>query len=175
MIKSDFNRRRFLELAAGSFLGVSSSNLFGAAGEKSSLAPLEKPAKQLIYLYMEGGMSHIDTFDLKTGHENQGSTTPINTNVDGIRVSSHLPGLAKQADKLCIVNSLTSTAGDHEKGNYFMHTSYQQRATIRHPGLGAWYHKLKGKLNPTLPASVFVGRESRFHGSGGFLNQNSSH
>ena len=39
MIKSDFNRRRFLELAAGSFLGVSSSNLFGAAGEKSSVAP----------------------------------------------------------------------------------------------------------------------------------------
>ena len=169
MIKSDFNRRRFLELAAGSFLGVSTSNSFGAAGGKTEIAPLASPAKQLIYLYMEGGMSHLDTFDLKTGHENQGSTRPINTNVDGIRVSSHLPNLAKHADKLCIVNSLTSTAGDHEKGNYFMHTSYQQRATIRHPGLGAWHHKLKGKLNPTLPASVFVGRESRFHGSGGFF------
>ena len=169
MIKSDFNRRRFLELAAGSFLGVSTSNSFGAAGGKTEIAPLARPAKQLIYLYMEGGMSHLDTFDLKTGHENQGSTRPINTNVDGIRVSSHLPNLAKHADKLCIVNSLTSTAGDHEKGNYFMHTSYQQRATIRHPGLGAWHHKLKGKLNPTLPASVFVGRESRFHGSGGFF------
>ena len=128
MIKSDFNRRRFLELAAGSFLGVSSSNSFGAAGGKTEIAPLASPAKQLIYLYMEGGMSHLDTFDLKTGHENQGSTRPINTNVDGIRVSSHLPNLAKHADKLCIVNSLTSTAGDHEKGNYFMHTSYQQRA-----------------------------------------------
>ena len=169
MTNTDFNRRRFLELAAGSFLGVTASNSFGAAGEKSNLPALAKPAKQLIYLYMEGGMSHIDTFDLKTGHENQGSTQPINTNVDGIRVTSHLPRLAKHADKLCIVNSLTSTAGDHEKGNYFMHTSYQQRATIRHPGLGAWHHKLKGKLNPTLPASVFVGRESRFHGSGGFF------
>jgi hypothetical protein len=169
MTNTDFNRRRFLELAAGSFLGVTASNSFGAAGDKSNLPVLAKPAKQLIYLYMEGGMSHIDTFDLKTGHENQGSTQPINTNVDGIRVTSHLPRLAKHADKLCIVNSLTSTAGDHEKGNYFMHTSYQQRATIRHPGLGAWHHKLKGKLNPTLPASVFVGRESRFHGSGGFF------
>ncbi|MBN38842.1 MAG: hypothetical protein CMI29_10310 [Opitutae bacterium] len=169
MTNSDFNRRRFLELAAGSFLGVTASNSFGAAGDKSNLPALANPAKQLIYLYMEGGMSHIDTFDLKTGHENQGSTQPINTNVDGIRVTSHLPRLAKHADKLCIVNSLTSTAGDHEKGNYFMHTSYQQRATIRHPGLGAWHHKLKGKLNPTLPASVFVGRESRFHGSGGFF------
>ena len=169
MTNTDFNRRRFLELAAGSFLGVTASNSFGAAGDKSNLPALAKPAKQLIYLYMEGGMSHIDTFDLKTGHENQGSTQPIKTNVDGIRVTSHLPRLAKHADKLCIVNSLTSTAGDHEKGNYFMHTSYQQRATIRHPGLGAWHHKLKGKLNPTLPASVFVGRESRFHGSGGFF------
>ena len=169
MTNTDFNRRRFLELAAGSFLGVTASNSFGAAGDKSNLPALAKPAKQLIYLYMEGGMSHIDTFDLKTGHENQGSTQPINTNVDGIRVTSHLPRLAKHADKLCIVNSLTSTAGDHEKGNYFMHTSYQQRATIRHPGLGAWHHKLKGKLNTTLPASVFVGRESRFHGSGGFF------
>ncbi len=169
MIKSDFNRRRFLELAAGSFLGVTASNCFGAAGEKSAIPPLADPSKQLIYLYMEGGMSHIDTFDLKTNHDNQGSTKPINSNVDGIRVSSHLPNLARHADKLCIVNSLTSTAGDHEKGNYFMHTSYQQRATIRHPGIGSWYHKLKGKLNPTLPASVFIGRESRFHGSGGFF------
>ena len=169
MIKTDYNRRRFIELAAGSFLGVSASNSFGAAGGKSSFPLPSDPAKQLIYLYMEGGMSHIDTFDLKTGHDNQGSTRPINTNVDGIRVSSHLPNLARHADKLCIVNSLTSTAGDHEKGNYFMHTSYQQRATIRHPGIGSWYHKLKGKLNPTLPASVFIGRESRFHGSGGFF------
>ena len=169
MIKSDFNRRRFLELAAGSFLGVTAHHSFGAAGEKSTIAQLADPAKQLIYLYMEGGMSHIDTFDLKTGHENQGSTQPINTNVDGIRVSSHLPNLARHANKLCVINSLTSTAGDHEKGNYFMHTSYQQRATIRHPGIGSWYHKLKGKINPTLPASVFIGRESRFHGSGGFF------
>ena len=169
MIKSNFNRRRFLELAAGSFLGVTASNSFGAAGGKSAFPLPADPAKQLIYLYMEGGMSHIDTFDLKTSHENQGSTKPINTNVDGIRISSHLPNLARHAEKLCIVNSLTSTAGDHEKGNYFMHTSYQQRATIRHPGIGSWYHKLKGKINPTLPASVFIGRESRFHGSGGFF------
>lgn len=170
MKQTDFNRRRFLELAAGSFLGVTASNqAFGAAGDKSSIAPRIGPAKQLIYLYMAGGMSHIDTFDLKTGHENQGSTRPINTNVDGIRVTSHLPNLAKHADKLCVVNSLTSTAGDHEKGNYFMHTSYDQRATIRHPGLGAWGQKMRGKLNPTMPGSVFIGRESRFHGGGGFF------
>lgn len=166
---NDFERRRFLQLAAGSFLGVSTDSLFAAAGDTSALAPREKPAKQLIYLYMAGGMSHIDTFDLKTANENQGSTRAINTKLEGLQVTSHLPNLAAQADKLCVVNSLTSTAGDHEKGNYFMHTSYEQRATIRHPGLGAWNQKMNGKLNLTMPGSVFIGKESRFHGSGGFF------
>ena len=163
---SDLNRRRFVELAAGSFLGVSAGGALAATGGPAP-SPRIGPAKQLIYLFMAGGMSHIDTFDLKPDHENQGSTQPMNTNVDGIRVSTHLPNLARHADKLCVVNSLTSTAGDHEKGNYFMHTSYEQRATIRHPGLGAWAQKMRGKLNPTMPGSVFIGKESRFHGSGG--------
>lgn len=170
MIKNDLNRRHFLQLAAAGFLGVTSNDLFSAPGDASTLPLRTNPAKQMIYLFMAGGMSHIDTFDLKPGHENQGSTSPINTKVDGMRFSRHLPGLARHADKLCVVNSLTSTAGDHEKGNYFMHTSYEQRATIRHPGIGAWNHKMNGKLNPTLPASVFIGRESRFHGSGGFFD-----
>jgi hypothetical protein len=170
MIKTDFNRRHFLQLAAAGFLGVTSNDLFSAPGGASNLPLRANPAKQMIYLFMAGGMSHLDTFDLKPGHDNQGSTSPINTKVDGMRFSRHLPGLARHADKLCVVNSLTSTAGDHEKGNYFMHTSYEQRATIRHPGIGAWNHKIHGKLNPTLPGSVFIGRESRFHGSGGFFD-----
>lgn len=165
---SDLHRRRFIEMAAGSFLGVRTGGLFAATGGPAP-TPRDKPAKQLIYLFMAGGMSHIDTFDLKPDHKNQGLTRPLNTKVDGIRVSTHLPNLARHADKLCVVNSLTSTAGDHEKGNYLMHTSYQQRATIRHPGLGAWAQKMQGKLNPTMPGSVFIGRESRFHGSGGFF------
>ncbi|MEE2935880.1 MAG: DUF1501 domain-containing protein [Planctomycetota bacterium] len=174
--KTDIDRRRFVELAASSFLGVSAGSSLGfeagnllAESDGPSLTPHSKPAKQLVYLFMAGGMSHIDTFDLKPGHENQGSTRPMNTNADGIRVSTHLPNLARHADKLCVVNSLTSTAGDHEKGNYFMHTSYEQRATIRHPGLGAWAQRTQGKLNPTMPGSVFIGKESRFHGSGGFF------
>lgn len=175
-LKNDFDRRRFVQLAASSFLGVSVGSSLGfSAGEalaetdEQEPTPRSKPAKQLIYLFMAGGMSHIDTFDMKPGHENQGSTRPMNTSVGGIRVSSHLPNLALHADKLCVVNSLTSTAGDHEKGNYFMHTSYEQRATIRHPGLGAWAQTMHGKLNPTMPGSVFIGKESRFHGSGGFF------
>ncbi len=169
----EFTRRRFIESTAKTFLGVGALGLTSRAG--AALGPnLGLPdrvgaAKHLIYLYMGGGMTHMDTFDPKPGHENQGPTKAIATNVDGTQISEYLPGLAKQADKLAILRSMTSTAGAHSQGNYLMHTSYEQRATIRHPGLGAWLLKYKGRLNPNLPGSIFVGGDSRINGGGGFF------
>lgn len=167
----EWSRRRFIEGTAKTFLGVGALGLttrgHGAIGANPGLEPRAGAAKHLIYLYMGGGMTHLDTFDTKPGHENQGITKTIPTNVDGIQVSEFLPSLARHADKLSIVRSLTSTAGAHDQGNYLMHTSYDQRATIRHPGLGAWALKFKGRLNPNLPGSVFVGGNSRINGGGG--------
>jgi len=114
-------------------------------------------------------MTHLDTFDPKPGHGNQGTTRVIPTNVDGIRISEYLPSLAAHADKMAIVNSLTSTAGAHQPANYLMHTSYEERATIRHPGVGAWLLKFNGRINPNLPGSVFIGSDSRNNGGGGFF------
>ena len=169
----EWSRRRFMEGTAKTFLGVGALGLTtrgqSALGPNLGLQQRAHAAKHVIYLYMGGGMTHIDTFDTKPGHENQGQTKTINTNVDGIRMSEYLPSLAKQADKLAIVRSLTSTAGAHDQGNYLMHTSYEQRATIRHPGIGAWALKFKGRMNPNLPGSVFVGGNSRINGGGGFF------
>ncbi len=162
-----------MEGTAKSFLGVGALGLTSRA--RAALGPdLGIPerigaAKHVIYLYMSGGMTHLDTFDTKPGHENQGETKTIDTNVDDIKISSLLPSLAKQADKLAIIRSLTSTAGAHDQGNYLMHTSYDQRATIRHPGIGAWALKFKGRMNPNLPGSVYVGGDSRINGGGGFF------
>ncbi len=169
----EFSRRRFMETTAKAFLGVGAlgmtSRSQAALGPNLGLPERAGAAKHLIYLYMGGGMTHLDTFDPKPGHENQGPTKAIPTNVDGIRISEYLPGLANHADKLAILRSLTSTAGAHQQGNYLMHTSYEERATIRHPGLGAWLLKYKGRLNPNLPGSVFVGGDSRINGGGGFF------
>lgn len=171
--KDDPSRRRFLETSAKTFLGVGALGIGRSAqaalGPNLGLAERAGAAKHLIYLYMNGGMTHLDTFDTKPGHENQGLTKTIDTNVDGIRISEYLPSLARHADKLAIVRSLTSTAGAHQQGNYLMHTSYEQRATIRHPGMGAWLQKFKGRLNPNLPGTVFVGGDSRINGGGGFF------
>lgn len=168
------SRRSFIEIAARSLLGVSAlplsnlslSNLCVGAESSPGRAP---SAKQVIYLFMAGGMSHLDTFDLKPGTKVQGETVPIETNVPGIQFGENLPGLARFADKLAIVRSLHTETGDHDAGQYLMLTSYKETVTMRHPCLGAWMQKLLGKKNKNLPDSVIIGGQSR-HPSGGFFD-----
>jgi len=171
LFTNELNRRRFVTLAAKSFLGL--SILPWAPAQAAGLGlnrPLNQApkAKNIIYLYMSGGMSHLDTFDPKAGSEVSGLTTAIKTKVDGIQLANTLPLLANHTDKIALLRGMTSTKGAHQQGNYFMHTSYAQRATIVHPSMGAWLTMLDGRFNPTLPGAVVVGGGSR-HPLSGFL------
>ncbi len=160
------NRRDFLSTTARSFLGVS---LLPSLAPTSLFAQSSNPnakANKVIYLYMAGGMSHMDTFDPKPGTDEQGPVEAIRTNADDVMISEYLPNLARHMDKAAIVRSLNTTQGAHEQGNYYMHSSYTMRGTIQHPGLGAWIHRLDGRKNRTLPASVRVGGGSRGAGAG---------
>ncbi len=155
-------RRHFMRMTAGSTLGVGllsqamSEDIFAAADSTASLK--KRPtARNVIYLYMSGGMTHLDTFDPKPGSEVAGPVEAIPTKADGVFISEYLPGIAQHMDKAALVRSLTSTQGAHAQGNYFMHTSYSPRGTIKHPGLGAWIQRLDGRTNRTLPAAVRVG------------------
>ncbi|MEM7385654.1 MAG: DUF1501 domain-containing protein [Verrucomicrobiota bacterium] len=165
--KSDeFSRRQFMATTAKSLLGVGLAPTM-LPGLAAGAAPTGRPsARKVIYLYMAGGMSHLDTFDPKPGTEEQGPVEAIKTKADGVQISEYLPFLAKQMDKVALVRSLSSTQGAHEQGNYFMHSSYAMRGTIRHPGMGAWLEKLDGRTNRTLPASVRIGGGSRGGGAG---------
>ncbi len=125
-------------------------------------------AKSVIYLYMSGGMSHIDTFDPKPGADTQGPVEALDTTADDVQISEYLPMMAKQMHNVAVVSSLNSTQGAHEQGRYFMHTGYTIRGTIRHPHLGAWAAYHLGKNNESLPANVKIGRNSSGLG-GGFL------
>lgn len=173
MNSNDLTRRRFVTTAASSLLGVGmipglGGNVFGA-DTKPRVSLRKNPAQRVIYLYMGGGMTHLDTLDTKPGHENQGPVKEIKTNVPGIRISEYLPQLSNHMDKMAIINSMTSTAGAHEQARYLMHTSYAKRATIKHPGIGAYLLKYKDRLNKDLPGSVFIGGNSRIDGGAGFF------
>jgi hypothetical protein len=162
----ELGRRRFLALAAKAFLGV--GLLPGVLGRlrAAETAPGAK-ARRVIYLYMDGGMSHVDTLDPKVG-EVAGPTRAVRSSADGIQLGEYLARTAKFMHLGTVVRSLTSNQGAHEQGNYFMHTSYQLRGTISHPSLGAWLSYFKGAGNASLPPSVYIGNASRHPGAGFF-------
>src|SRR5579863_10667712 len=100
----DYTRRDFLNVSLASALGVSS------AGWMSALAAGEKKARgrACILLWMTGGPSQLDTFDLKPGHKNGGPYKPIATSVPGIKISEHFPKIAPFMNDAAIVRSLHS-------------------------------------------------------------------
>ncbi|WP_231936289.1 DUF1501 domain-containing protein [Bythopirellula polymerisocia] len=160
-------RRRFMEQTARQLLGVSFLPLMAPQALAASSKAKGK-ATQVIYLFMDGAMSQLDTFDPKPGSDVQGDTKTIDTNVAGVKFGQHLPELAKMMDQLVLVRSLSTQTGDHDGGKYLMRTGYKSIASTRHPSLGAWIQKLAGKGNEILPGSVVIGGGSG-HPAAGYL------
>jgi len=170
----EMTRRHFMNLAARSMLGVRvMPYLGGLAGllSRAHGAPAAPgaTASNVIYLFMSGGMSHLDTFDPKPRRsEVMGPTTALASKADGIQVTNFLPYTAAVMDKVCVLNSMTSENGAHEHGSYILHTSYPLRGTIQHPSLGAWVIKLGGKIKQDIPGFVAIDTPSEYSGGGFF-------
>lgn len=166
-------RRRFMMKMAGTFLGVtalqhaSPTPLLGAGN--IPIKPRHSDPINVIYLYMNGGMSHIDTLDPKPGTDVQGAYNVIDTNVAGIQVSQHMSNFAKHADKAAIVRGMSSMQGAHEQAYYLMHTSYSALGTITHPGIGSWMMRMQGRVNQKLPGNIVIGSGYK---SSGFMAPN---
>jgi hypothetical protein len=172
----EFSRRDFMMRAASATLGVSllpglSAKMQAAEGKvvTGPGTPGFGKAKRVIYLWMGGGMSHIDTFDPKTG-ETKGFSDPVKAKAEGIDyLGGYLPKLAEQANKLCIIRSMTSKTGVHDSGTYIMKTGYEPRGTIVHPLMGVWASHFLGRVQGvTLPDSVVVNSGSAYPGAGFF-------
>ena len=140
-MKSDLNktdeltRRQFMANAAKTYLGVGLSPMLGASLAGKAMAQTggkSQPAEAVIFLNMYGGMSHIDTFDVKPDNkEVQGPVNAIGTSADGIQISQYLPKTAAVMDKICVIRSMSNQNGDHARGQYMLHRNYSPRATIR--------------------------------------------
>lgn len=159
--------------AAKTLLGVSCAGAVTCRGTQSLAQAAETSAtpgkaKSVIYLYMTGAMSHLDTFDPKPGSESQGQTQPGQTRVPGVAISDKMPKLAYLMNGIALVRSLTTETGAHEQGRYIMRTSYKPLNSIRHPGLGAWATHVLKKRNQSLPGNVLVGSAAG-HPAAGYL------
>ena len=172
------NRREFLRLSSKGIGGLTLSSLINSASAKSShLQQLHHPAraKSVIFLYMSGGVSHVDSFDPKPMlRELHGKPMPMQverTQFDdvgnilgsfwdskpygksGIELTNLFPHIAQQVDKLTVVRSMTANFSEHAQGNFFMHTGFP---FLGYPSAGSWVNYGLGTENPNLPGFVVL-------------------
>jgi uncharacterized protein (DUF1501 family) len=126
-----------------------------SAAEKKSHGQTSS-SKSCILLWMNGGPSHIDTFDPKPGTKTGGEFKAIDTRIAGVQFSEHLPRVAEQADKLAVIRSMTAKEGNHDRAVYLMHTGYAPSTTLQHPSLGAWVSHELGDELAELPNFVSI-------------------
>lgn len=124
-------------------------------------------AKSVIYIFLQGGLSQYDSFNVEVDKPVLGKTTIIKSNVDGVRVGHYYPKLARQMDKLLVLNSMKTNQGAHPAGIYKMLTSYNPRSTVTHPELGAWVNKCLTRERDSLPNFISIGNGRA--GSAGFF------
>ncbi len=172
--QDDFTRRQFMARAARLYLGVTLMPLvYRSLASPAWAAPSTKTAggtaDHVIFLNMNGGMSHLDTFDPKPRRtEVQGPVKVIDSKAPGVQVTEYLPQTATVMDKVCVVNSMTSINGAHERGQYVLHTNYTPLGTIVHPAIGSWAVRMAGRKNENLPGFVTIGTGPEV-GSGGWM------
>jgi hypothetical protein len=135
VIPSGMSRRHFMRHMAATSLAIPALQWTQAI--TANAAQLRKQGKNCILLWMSGGPATIDMWDLKPGAETGGEFRPIPTSVPGIKVSEHMPNVAKQMHHLAVVRSMSTVEADHNRGTYKMHTGYVPSVTMQHPSFGA--------------------------------------
>jgi hypothetical protein len=131
------SRRDFLKVGAAGFGGLTLGSFLRAA-ETGKINAAAK-AKAAIFINLPGGPSHMDTFDLKpnSSDEYRGEFKPIQTKVEGIEISEHLPKLASSMDKFCILRGVTHTLAAHRLGSEYVNTGSKPIPSLEYPGYGS--------------------------------------
>jgi hypothetical protein len=152
-------RRDFLRVGVAGMAGMDLASYLSMA-EAGELA--QSQGKNAIFVNLNGGPSHMDTFDLKPDAptEYRGIFNPIKTNVNGVEFSEHLPNLAKCADKFAIFRGVSHTLGAHRLGTEYVNTGNRPLASLEYPGYGAVVTKELSE--PTdIPQFVAIPRSSQ--------------
>src|SRR5260221_9547519 len=160
---NSFPRRDFLRLSS---LGVLAPSISGwLAPLAAQAAETRAKTKSCILLWMDGGPSHKDTFDMKPGTKDAGEFKPIKTSVPGIEISEHLPNIAKIMNLAAILRGMSTSEGAHGRAKVHLHTGYKEGVGgLVYPSLGAIASKELG--NPDFPLPNFVTIGNRSYGAG---------
>src|SRR5258706_976992 len=147
-------RRPFVTAGSLGFLGLSLREALSAAAAADT--PPNGKAKAVILFWLEGGPSHIDTWDPKPNS----NFKPISTNVAGIQVSELLPTIAKKMDKLALVRAMHTPGNDHPQATHYAITGHEINPAMQVPSLGSIVTKELGARN-AVPPHVLVPKLGR--------------
>jgi hypothetical protein len=160
-LPAGMNRRHFMSHLAGSAAMAAPATAF-TNSLLANATDLKKRHKAAILLWMGGGPSTMDLWDLKPGAPTGGQFKQISTSADGVAICEHLPMMAKQMHHMSIVRSMSTREADHMRGRYYMHTGYVPNPNVEHPGYGSVIsHELAEQVaGLEIPPCVSVGSGS---------------
>ncbi len=165
-------RRNFLKVGFLGGLGLSLGDFFRlrAGAEQKFYESKEGKAKSVIHVTLSGGMAAQESWDPKPEAplEYRGPLTVAKTNLPGIVFCETLPQMAKIADKVTVIRSMTGREADHGRATYTMFTGYRQSPALKHPAMGTVVAHEFGPRND-LPAYVAV-PDARVEGGTGYLS-----
>ena len=150
------NRRSLLKSSLATASGASLMNWGGLFGSDAHAAEASKKNKHCILIWLNGGCSQFETFDMKIGRPTGGLFRDISTNTGESRVCELMPNIAQRMDKLAVIRSMKTSQIDHSGGIYLMHTGYQATAAVRFPEIGAIVAKYCGDAESDLPNFVKI-------------------
>ena len=167
---TQLSRRDWFRVSAG--LGAGASGWLPAFAADAARNPERK--RSCILLWMNGGPSTIDLFDLKQGHSNGGPFKQIEA-APGLQIGEHLPKLAKHGKHLAVVRSMSTKEGDHGRATYYLRTGNFPTGAIQFPTIGSLVSKELGHPSSELPNFVSVAPFRQFSQGAfgpGFLGPN---
>ena len=146
------SRRDFLRIGGLALGGLSLPEILRAEAG----AGVGRSHKAVIMIFLPGGPSHQDIFDLKMDApaEIRGEFKPIPTNVPGLQITEHLPKLARMMDKCTLIRSMSDCDGRHDAFQCLTGRPFQQQAPGGWPAFGSVVSKLQGTLDPAVPPFV---------------------
>jgi uncharacterized protein (DUF1501 family) len=161
------SRRQFLAGTAAGTVGLLGfHDLINPVAAKE----LAKGQKQVLLIWLSGGVSQLETWDPKPGTDTGGPTLAIPTSVPGVQISEMLPCTATQMHRLALVRGVNTAEDDHGKGAVIMHTGRRPEPAMQYPHLGSAMAKLLGSADNPLPGYIHIAPKT----GGGFNKQDAA-
>jgi hypothetical protein len=171
-------RRGMLKAGLAGIAGLTLPELLQARAQAAAGGGTAKNGKSVILLWMAGGPSHIDTWDVKPErpYENRGPFSPIATKLPGVFICEHLPQQAALLDHFTLIRSVDARHSNHEPNQVFQTGNLDAAPRVsrngdKYPAIGAVLAKLRGSNHPAMPPYVAFMKSPSHIAWGGWLGK----